>query len=103
MFCVCPDFVQIFRIDYSLVLAEGFIRRVSRTPASANLDRSGPLAQRVDALRIKDRDFSQMHIALEIEDGILKHVDGVHQLLAYVLFEKTQEIRAYVAGVMPAS
>jgi|ERR1035437_3722689 hypothetical protein len=52
---------------------------------------------------IKDRDFSQMHIALEIENGILKHVDGVHRLLAYVLFEKNQEVRAYVAGVMPAS
>jgi Family of unknown function (DUF6309) len=52
---------------------------------------------------IKERDFSKMHIALEIENGILKHVDGVHRLLAYMLFEKNQEVPAYVAGAMPAS
>ena len=27
-FCFCPDFFQIFRVDYSFVLAESFIRRV---------------------------------------------------------------------------
>jgi hypothetical protein len=54
-------------------------------------------------LGIKERDFSQMHIALEVENRILKHVDGVHRLLAFALFEKDQEVLAYVAGVMPAS
>lgn len=48
------------------------------------------------------RDFSQMRLALEIERGLFKHVDGVHRLLAYWLSEKDQEVRAYVAGEMPA-
>jgi hypothetical protein len=52
--------------------------------------------------RIKERDFSLMHIALEVENGVFKHVDGVHRLLAYVLFDKDQEVLANVAGVMPA-
>jgi hypothetical protein len=47
----------------------------------------------------KERDFSQTHICLESENGILKHVDGVHRLLAYVLFGKGQEVPAYVAGL----
>jgi hypothetical protein len=46
-----------------------------------------------------ERDFSQMHIALEIENGILKHVDCVHRLLAYGLFEKDHDLLAYVAGL----
>jgi hypothetical protein len=46
-----------------------------------------------------ERDFSQMHIALEIENGVLKHVDGVHRLLAYGLFEKDHDVPAYVAGL----
>jgi hypothetical protein len=49
--------------------------------------------------KIGERDFSQMHIALEIENGILKHVDGVHRLLAYGLFQKDDEVPAYVAGL----
>jgi hypothetical protein len=51
------------------------------------------------------RDFSQMHIALEIENGVLKHVDGVHRLLAYGLFEKDHDVLAYIARYpgMPAS
>jgi hypothetical protein len=47
----------------------------------------------------KGRDFSQTHICLESENGIFKHVDGVHRLLAYVLFEKDQAVPAYVAEV----
>jgi Family of unknown function (DUF6309) len=47
----------------------------------------------------KKRDFSQMHICLESESGILKHVDGVHRLLAYALFEKDQEVPAFLAGL----
>ncbi len=47
----------------------------------------------------KDRDFSRMHIALESMNDILKHVDGVHRLLAYRLFEKDLEVPAYVAGL----
>ena len=49
--------------------------------------------------KLGERDFSQMHIALEIENGILKHVDGVHRLLAYGLFEKDHDVPAYVAGL----
>jgi hypothetical protein len=54
---------------------------------------------------IGGRDFSQMHIALEIENGILKHVDGVHRLLPYGLFEKDHDVLAYIAGcpAIPAS
>jgi len=48
------------------------------------------------------RDFSQMHIALEIENGILKHVDGVHRLLAYGLFEKGHDVFAYM-GTNPGT
>jgi len=47
---------------------------------------------------IKERDFSQMYLALENVNAILKHVDGVHRLLACVLFEKDQELHAYVAA-----
>jgi hypothetical protein len=47
----------------------------------------------------KERNFSQTHICLESEDGILKHVDGVHRLLAYALFERDQEVPAFVAGL----
>lgn len=49
--------------------------------------------------KIKDRDFSQMRIAIEIENSTLKHVDGVHRLLAYRLFDKHQDLCAYVAGL----
>jgi len=52
---------------------------------------------------INDRDFSQMHLALEFENGILKHVDGVHRLLAYEHFQKEEPVLAYVAGVVPSS
>lgn len=31
----------------------------------------------------KERDFSQTYICLASENGVLKHVDGVHRLLAY--------------------
>ncbi len=47
------------------------------------------------------RDFSQMHIALGREDGSLKHVDGVHRLLAYGLFGKNHEVLTYVADYSP--
>lgn len=49
--------------------------------------------------KIANRDFSQMHIALQIENGILKHVDGFHRLLAYGLSKKDQDLSAYVAGL----
>jgi hypothetical protein len=51
---------------------------------------------------IKERDFTQMRIALEAENGTLKHVDGIHRLLAYALFQRDEEILAYVAGAAPA-
>jgi len=49
--------------------------------------------------KLGESDFSQMHIALESDNGILKHVDGVHRLLAYGLFEKDHDVLAYVAGL----
>jgi len=48
-------------------------------------------------ISIKDRDFSQMHLALQLENGTLTHVDGVHRLLAYGLFDKNQDLLTYVA------
>ena len=53
-------------------------------------------------IKIKDRDFSKMHLALQIENSVLTHVDGVHRLLSYGLFkmdQNTQEVLAYVAGL----
>jgi hypothetical protein len=47
---------------------------------------------------IETLDFSKMHIALQMEGNILKHVDGVHRLLAYSLFDKDDEVSAYVAA-----
>jgi Family of unknown function (DUF6309) len=47
----------------------------------------------------KDRDFSQTHIFLEAENGILKHLDGLHRLLAWKLFKKQEEPMAYVVHV----
>jgi hypothetical protein len=51
---------------------------------------------------INERGFTHMRIALEAENSILKHVDGVHRLLAYGLFQRDEEILAYVAGAMSA-
>jgi hypothetical protein len=47
----------------------------------------------------KNIDFSQTHIFLKCENGRLKHLDGLHRLLAWVVFEKNEEMLAYVAGV----
>jgi hypothetical protein len=49
----------------------------------------------------KDRDFSRTHIFLRYENGGLRHLDGLHRLLAWVIFEKKEEPPAYVAGVLP--
>lgn len=49
--------------------------------------------------KIGQRDFSLMRVALQFEKGALKHVDGVHRLLAYGLFGGDQELSAYVAGL----
>jgi hypothetical protein len=46
----------------------------------------------------KDCDFSQMHVCLALENGVLKHVDGLHRLLAYVIFEKDADVPAYIAN-----
>ncbi len=46
----------------------------------------------------KDRDFSQVHIFLRFQDGGLKNLDGLHRLLAWVIFEREEEIAAYVVG-----
>jgi hypothetical protein len=49
--------------------------------------------------KIKDRDFSKMRLALQIENGILSHVDGLHPLLSYGLFKMDQGALAYLAGL----
>jgi hypothetical protein len=47
----------------------------------------------------KDRDFSQVHIFLQYQNDGFLNLDGLHRLLAWVIFEKKEEIAAYVAGV----
>lgn len=47
----------------------------------------------------KDRDFSQTCVFLKFRDGRLWHIDGLHRLLAWVIFKKTEEINAYVVGL----
>jgi hypothetical protein len=47
----------------------------------------------------KGRDFSQAHIFLQHQNGGFMNLDGLHRLLAWVIFEKKDEIRAYVLGL----
>jgi hypothetical protein len=47
----------------------------------------------------RNRDFSQLHIFLKAENGGLKHLDGLHRLLAWVIFDKQVELQAYVVEV----
>jgi hypothetical protein len=47
----------------------------------------------------KDRDSSRTHIFLQHQDGGFMNLDGLHRLLAWMVFEKTVEIRAYVLGL----
>jgi hypothetical protein len=46
----------------------------------------------------RDRDFSQVHIFLQYQNGGFMNLDGLHRLLAWVTFEKTENIPAYVVG-----
>jgi hypothetical protein len=46
----------------------------------------------------KNRDFSQVHIFLQYHKGGYMNLDGLHRLLAWAVFEKTEEIPAYVLG-----
>jgi Family of unknown function (DUF6309) len=46
----------------------------------------------------KERDFSQVHIFLRYQNGGFMNLDGLHRLLAWAVFEKTEEIPAYVVG-----
>jgi hypothetical protein len=46
----------------------------------------------------KGRDFSQTCVFLRFGDSRLWHIDGLHRLLAWAIFEKTEEINAYVVG-----
>jgi hypothetical protein len=48
----------------------------------------------------KALDFSQNHVFLKFENGGLKHLDGLHRLLAWAVFDKKEEVLAYVAGVI---
>ena len=49
----------------------------------------------------KDRDFSQVHVFLQYQNGGFMNLDGLHRLLAWVIFEKTEEIAGYVIGLPP--
>lgn len=49
----------------------------------------------------KERDFSQVHIFLQYENGGLLNLDGLHRLLGWAVFEKKAEIAAYVIGMSP--
>ena len=46
----------------------------------------------------KDRDFSKVHIFLQYQNGGFMNLDGLHRLLAWALFERTEEIPTYVVG-----
>ena len=48
----------------------------------------------------KNLDFSQTHIFLKSETNGLKHLDGLHRLLAWVVFDKKEQVPAYIAGVI---
>lgn len=52
--------------------------------------------KRIDAQN--ERDYTNSHICLKWENGVLHHVDGFHRMLAYVLFGKTEMVSAFVAG-----
>jgi hypothetical protein len=44
----------------------------------------------------RDRDFSTTHVFLKCEGDQLKHLDGFHRLLAWVIFDKEKEVPTYV-------
>jgi hypothetical protein len=44
----------------------------------------------------KDRDFSKMHVFVKAENNRLTHLDGLHRLLAWALFDRQIELHAYV-------
>jgi hypothetical protein len=46
----------------------------------------------------KDRDFSNVHVFLQYQNGGFMNLDGLHRLLAWALFERTEEIPTYVVG-----
>jgi hypothetical protein len=46
----------------------------------------------------QDRDFSKAHIFLRYQAGRFMNLDGLHRLLAWAVFERTEEIPAYVVG-----
>lgn len=50
-----------------------------------------------------DRDFSRVHLFLQYQNGGFMNLDGLHRLLAWVIFEKTEEIPAYVIGLAPTA
>jgi hypothetical protein len=47
----------------------------------------------------KDRDFSQVHVFLQHQDHGFMNLDGLHRLLAWAVFEKTEALHAYVIGL----
>jgi hypothetical protein len=51
LFCSCSDFVQIFRVNYSFVFAEGFVCRVqgSRVRKHGHIGTTGPARGRLFA------------------------------------------------------
>ena len=47
----------------------------------------------------RDRDFTQLHIFLQRSNGIFANLDGLHRLLAWMVFDKKVEMLAYVIGM----
>lgn len=48
----------------------------------------------------KDRDFSQLHIFLQRGNGVFANLDGLHRLLAWAIFEKKDDIHAYIVSLV---
>jgi hypothetical protein len=47
----------------------------------------------------KERDFGAAHVFLQNRPEGLLNLDGLHRLLAWAVFEKTDDIQAYVLGL----
>lgn len=48
------------------------------------------------------RDLSALHIFLHRRNGVLANLDGLDRLLAWAVFAKENEIRAYIIGLATA-
>jgi hypothetical protein len=57
-------------------------------------------AECLDRIRSQEkRDFSRTCLFLQFQDNTLRHVDGLHRLLAYAIYGHTVQIPAFVVGL----